>query len=117
MILLWGFASGTPRKSCTYWGIREHELTEMLILLWNFATGTREKFCTYSVDSITGAHPDTHFAMEFRYRNPREILYLRGGFCNRSPPRDSFCYGISLQEPKRNLVLTKGFYDKSPPKY
>ena len=55
--------------------------------------------------------------MQFRYRNPKEILYLLGGFCNRSPPKYSFCYGISLQEPKRNLVLTRGSSDRSSPKY
>ena len=96
---------------------------------------------------MTRAHPNIDFAMGFRYRNAREILYSLGGILLQEPTEililpwefatgargksctylgDSitgvhqnadFAMGFRYGNPREILYLLGGLYNKSPHKY
>ena len=45
--------------------------------------------------------------MEFRYRNPREILYLLRDFMTRAHPNTDFAMGVRFRNPKEILYLLR----------
>ena len=75
-----------------------------------FATGTQEKILYALQDFVTGAHPNIAFAIGFRFRNPREILYLLGGIYNSSPPKYCFsAMGFRSRRPTEIVYVVGDF--------